>query len=43
VHTSLGGVSLAVCSRAHLIAMEAARASTQDRADLERLRPGAGA
>lgn len=33
----LGTVDVAVCSRAHLVAMKAARGSAQDRADLERL------
>ena len=41
--SSIAGVALYVCSRAHLIAMKAARGSAQDRADLERLQaPGAG-
>src|SRR4051812_15915753 len=40
-HSSIGGVAIAVCSRAHLIAMKAARGSAQDQADLEALRsPG---
>jgi hypothetical protein len=40
-HSSIGGVTIAVCSRAHLVAMKAARGSAQDRADLERLQsPG---
>jgi hypothetical protein len=35
--TTLGGTPLAVCSRAHLIAMKRARDSLQDRADIEAL------
>src|SRR3954464_3681567 len=35
--SSIGGVAIVICSRAHLIAMKAARGSAQDRADLERL------
>src|SRR4051812_22531000 len=35
--STIGGVPIAVCSRAHLIAMKTARGSAQDRADLERL------
>jgi hypothetical protein len=38
-HSSIGGAAIAVCSRAHLIAMKSARGSAQDRADLERLQP----
>jgi hypothetical protein len=39
--SSIGGVAIAICSRAHLIAMKAARGSAQDNADLEALRsPG---
>jgi hypothetical protein len=35
--STIGGVAISVCSRAHLIAMKSARGSAQDRADLERL------
>ena len=35
--SSLEGVRLSVCSRAHLTQMKAARGSAQDQADLERL------
>jgi hypothetical protein len=35
--TTLAGVPLAVCSRAHLLAMKRARSSLQDRADIEAL------
>lgn len=39
---TIGGVPIAVASRAHLIAMKQARGSAQDRADLERLAPPTG-
>ncbi len=39
---AIGGVPIAVASRAHLIAMKQARGSAQDRADLERLAPPEG-
>src|SRR3954447_2133973 len=41
-HATIGGVPIAVASRAHLIAMKQARGSAQDRAALERLAPPAG-
>lgn len=36
-HTTLGGVPLAVCSRAHLLAMKRVRNTAQDQADIEAL------